>query len=215
MSEESVLERPPAEIYCPFDAAEADRLATYKNDVESFTSMAFFTDPTRSLGPRQPGEGRTIRLADVDEEAVRAVMPLFRSLYVPTEPTSFRRTMNLLKRRLRPSPHRDEALRELRKMGQWEKDELKRTPIKIVRGDIEFTPDANIHAHLHGVYLHKDPDRRRELDPFPADLMRGEMLGKVYALAQVYWIGRNIVAPILEEPLLLPAGSGMAALAEG
>jgi hypothetical protein len=34
--------------------------------------------------------------------------------------------------------------------------------------------------------------------------MRGEMLGKVYTLAQVYWIGRNIVAGIFEERSLLP-----------
>ena len=38
--------------------------------------------------------------------------------------------------------------------------------------------------------------------------MRGEMLGKVYALAQVYWIGRNIVTPILQEPSLLSAAAG-------
>ena len=137
------------------------------------------------------------------------------TLYTPNEPTSFRHTMNLLKSHLRPSTYRPEALRELRKMGQWEKDEIDRTPIKIIRGHVEFTPDANIKAHLHGVYLHKDPDRRRELDPFPLELMRGEMLGKVYALAQVYWIGRNIVAPILDEPALLSSGPSAAALAAG
>jgi hypothetical protein len=201
MVEKSTLEH-PAEIYSPFDEDEIECLATYKDDVERWTSMAFFTDPTRSLGPKKPGEERTIRLADVDDEAAHAVMGIFRSLYTGTEPTSFKRTMNLLKSHVRPSPRRDEALHDLRAMRDWEKKEIARTPIKIVRGEQEFTPEANIKAHLHGIYLHKDPARRRELEPFPYDLMRGEMLGKVYALAQVYWIGRNIVAPILDESSL-------------
>ncbi len=34
------------------------------------------------------------------------------------------------------------------------------------------------------------------------------MLGKIYALAQVYSIGHNIVAGILDEPSLLPATIG-------
>jgi hypothetical protein len=201
MADESALEH-PAEVYNPFDADEIERLTTYKDDVERWTSMAFFTDPTRSLGPKKPGEERTIRLADVDEEAAHAAMGIFRSLYTGTEPTSFRKTMNLLKRHVRPSARRQEALHDLGAMQDWEKKEIARTPIKIVRGEQEFTPEANIKAHLHGVFLHKDPARRRELEPFPDGLLRGEMLGKVYALAQVYWIGRNIVAPILEEPSL-------------
>ncbi len=204
MAEESTLEH-PTEIYSPFNGDEIQCLATYKDDVERWTSMAFFTDPTRSLGPKKPGEERTIRLADVDDEATHAVMGIFRSLYTGTEPTSFKRIMNLLKSHLRPSPRRDQALRGLRAVQDWEKEEIARTPIKIVRGEQEFTPEANIKAHLHGIYLHKDPARRRELEPFPDDLMRGEMLGKVYALARVYWIGRNIVAPILDEPSLVVA----------
>lgn len=207
MAEESALEH-PAEIYNPFDRDEIERLATYKDDVERWTSMAFFTDPTRSLGPKKPGEERTIRLADVDDEATHAVMGIFRSLYTGTEPTSFKRTMNLLKSHLRPSPRRDEALHDLRAMQDWEKNEIERTPIKLVRGEQEFTPAVNIRAHLYGVYLHKDPGRRRELKSFPDDFIRGEMLGKIYVLAQVYWIGRNIVTPILEESSLLPEAAG-------
>ncbi len=169
MAEESALEH-PAEIYNPFDRDEIERLATYKDDVERWTSMAFFTDPTRSLGPKKPGEERTIRLADVDDEATHAVMGIFRSLYTGTEPTSFKRTMNLLKSHLRPSPRRDEALHDLRAMQDWEKNEIERTPIKLVRGEQEFTPAVNIRAHLYGVYLHKDPGRRRELQVLPRRL---------------------------------------------
>lgn len=210
MVDESALEH-PAEVYSPFDADEIERLAIYKDDVERWTSMAFFTDPTRSLGPKKPGEERTIRLADVDGEAVDAAMPIFRSLYTGTEPTSFRSIMNLLKRHVRPSSRGDEALHDLRAMRDWEKREIARTPIKMVVDEQEFTPEANIKAHLHGVFLHKDPARRRELEPFPDGLVRGEMLGKVYVLAQVYWIGRNTVAPILEEPSLLPEAPGLVA----
>lgn len=208
MADESVLEH-PAEIYSPFDADEVERLATYKDDVERWTSMAFFTDPTRSLGPKKPGEERTFRLSDIDDEAAHAAMPLFRSLYTGTEPTSFKSTMNLLKRHVRPSPHRDEALHDLQAVKDWEKEEIAHTlGLKLKLGEQEFTPEANIKAHLHGVYLHKDPARRRELKPFPDGLVRSEMLGKAYTLGQVYWIGRNIVAPILEEPSLLPETAG-------
>jgi hypothetical protein len=55
MVEESALEQ-PAEIYNPFDRDEIECLTTYKDDVERWTSMAFFTDPTRSLGPKKLGE---------------------------------------------------------------------------------------------------------------------------------------------------------------
>jgi hypothetical protein len=209
MADESALEH-PAEIYSPFDADGVERLTTYKADVERWTSMAFFTDPTRSLGPKQPGEERTIRLADVDDEAVHAVMGIFRTLYKGNEKTSFKSTMNLLGRHVKPSPRHDEALRDLQAVKDWEKQEIARTQgLKIVRGGQEFTPEANIKAHLHGVYLHKDPEHRRELAPFPDGMLRGEMLGTVYALGQVYWIGRNIVAPILDEPSLLPAAARM------
>lgn len=209
MPDESVLER-PADVYNSFDAAELELLRTYNADVERLTTMDFFTDPTRSMGPRKPGEERTIALADVDDEAVYAVMGIFRTLFTHTEPTSFRRVINLVKRHVKPSSHRKEALEDLDAMIRWEEQELACTPIKILRGEQEFTPTMNVKAHLHGIYLHKDLDRRKELQGFPPELMRGEMLGKVYALAQVYWIGHNIVAGILTEPSLLPRPSPVA-----
>jgi hypothetical protein len=191
MPDESVLER-PADVYNSFDAAELELLRTYNADVERLTTMDFFTDPTRSMGPRKPGEERTIALADVDDEAVYAVIGIFRSLFTHAEPTSFRRVINLVKRHVKSSSHRKEALEDLDAMIRWEEQELARTPIKILRGEQEFTPTMNVKAHLHGIYLHKDPDRRKELQGFPPELMRGEMLGKVYALAQVYWIGTTL-----------------------
>ena len=210
MATESVLEE-PALIYRPFREEEVERLTTYRQDVERFTAMDFFTDPTRSMGPKKPGEVRRFSLNDVNDEATHAVMGIFRSLFTHNEPSSFRSIVKLVKSHVKHSERRQDALDDLNRLLRWEQDELKRTPIRLLRGDVEFTPVENIKAHLHGVYLHKDPARRRELQPFPSDLSRAEMLGKVYVLAQVYWIGRNVVVAILEEPRVLMTGSTKAA----
>jgi hypothetical protein len=114
MAEESPLEH-PAEIYSRFDAAETRHLRTYVDDVKAFTNMVFFANPARSL--RIEDRPSTVRLTEIDDEAVRAVTGLFRSLYVPTEPTSYRATFNLLKRHVYESPLRDAALHELRGFG--------------------------------------------------------------------------------------------------
>jgi len=68
MADESALEHPD-EIYAPSTWTRSRGLTTYKDDVERLTSMAFFTDPRASRGPRKRGEERTIGLAHVDDES--------------------------------------------------------------------------------------------------------------------------------------------------
>jgi hypothetical protein len=213
MAEESPLAQ-VAEIYTPFDAAEVDRLTKYVSNVETMTDRSFFANPTRSLriegGDDQP---TTVRLLDIDEEAVEAVTGRFRRLYMPTEAASFRRTFELLKRHVvRRSPPREVVMRELAEFGPWEQKMLNATPVTIMRGGVRMTPDQIVRAYLYSRYLHDDVKLGQELAAFePFDeALRDEFLRVMHVLARVYYVGRNVVKPILEEPSLLPSAPPVA-----
>jgi hypothetical protein len=206
MAEESPLEH-VAEIYAPFLTAAARHLRTYVDDVETIAGMAFFANPTRSMtiegGTDQP---LTVKLNDIDDEAVYAVVGLFRSLYVPTEPTSYRRTLKLLKTHLRESPRREACVTAVRDLERWEKEVLKTSAIQFIVNDTPVTTHEIITMFLNAQYSHKDGDKGEWLDAFGVarEAMRGEFLRAIYVLVKVYWVGRNVVKPILEEPSLLP-----------
>jgi hypothetical protein len=207
MVAESPLEH-VAEIYSPFDAAETDRLQTYVLDVETLTQLGFFADPGRSLRREGVKIGNRINLLDIDEEAVRAVVGLFRSLHLPGERTSFFKTFDMLKRHVvRGSSRRAPVLRELDAFLHWEKELLDRTSTKIVVRGRTITAHEIVDAYLHGHYLHKDAGlwRRTGLHAVPKGLSKNEFLNVMYTVAQVYWVGRNVVKSILNVPSLLPA----------
>jgi hypothetical protein len=206
MAEESPLEF-VTEIYAPFDTAEARHLRTYVDDVETIAGMAFFANPTRSMsiegGTDQP---LTVKLNDIDDEAVYAVVGLFRSLYVPTEPTSYRRTLKLLKRHLRESPHREACVRALRDLERWEKEVSKTSAVQFIVNETPVSTQEIITMFLNAQYSHKDGDKAEWLDAFGVarEALRGEFLRAIYVLVKVYWVGRNVVKPILETASLLP-----------
>jgi hypothetical protein len=153
-----------------------------------------------------------VKLTDIDEEAVHAVVPLFRSLYVPTEPTSYRRTLNLLKRHVHESPRREAAIGALKDLGRWERDSLNNNAMSIVRNNVRMTADHIIKLYLNGQYLHKDRELHDQLDAFlMPEVLRAEFLRAIRLLGSVYWIGRNVVAAVLETPSLVPAVSVSAA----
>jgi hypothetical protein len=95
---ESVL-RLAADIYTPFGAQETRRLRGYIADVEELVGSTFF----------QPGEQKLTLSAELGgplqssltypgEEAVRAVVGLFRQLYNHHEATSYHQILKLLSR---------------------------------------------------------------------------------------------------------------------
>jgi hypothetical protein len=90
----------------------------------------------------------------------------------------------------------------------WSRELLNNNAMTIMRGHVKMTAEEIIDLYLHGRYLHKDPAKRAELEAFPArEAMHGEFLRAVQLLGHVYYIVRNVVAAVLDEPsvLLTPA----------
>jgi hypothetical protein len=118
---DSVL-RLAAEIYSPFDARETRRLRTYVVDVEEFVGSAFFQPGERklTLSAEMGGPLRSTLLYP-GEEAVRAIVGLFRQLYTHREPTSYHQILKLLSRHAheRGSEPRQAAVAELRTLREW------------------------------------------------------------------------------------------------
>jgi len=214
---DSVL-RLAAQIYAPFDERESRRLRQYVAGVEELVASAFF----------QPGEQTLTLSADLGgqlkstlvypgEEAVRAVVGLFRQLYNRQEPTSYNQTLKLLGRHVhnRGGRHRDAASAELKALRKWEKDALRpRIALKwqhcrpdgSVAYDEDLTPEVLIDLFLHGHYLHKGNEKSDKLEAWPlAHLAQQSFFGAMRSLSQVYWVGANVVREVLKVPDLLDA----------
>jgi hypothetical protein len=212
---DSVL-RLAAEIYAPFDAQETRRLQGYMTDVEQLVGSKFF----------QPGEQKLTLSAEMDgplqssltypgEEAVRAVVGLFRQLYNHHEPTSYHQILKLLSRHAheRGSEHRDAAVAELKALREWEKEALRPTialkweharPDGSIAYEEDLTPEVLIDLFLHGKYLHKGNEKSDKLDAWPlAHVLQQSFFGTMIALSQVYWVGRNVVAQVVTGPSLV------------
>jgi len=204
------------EIYTPFDAGETRRLRSYIADVEELVGSRFF----------QPGEQKLTLSAEIGgplqstlvypgEEAVRAVVGLFRQLYNHHEPTSYHQMLKLLSRHAheRGSEHRDAAVAELKSLREWEKDALRPTIVlKWERaredGSIadteDLTPAVLIDLFLHGKYLHKGNEKSDKLDAWPlAHVAQQVFFDAMINLSRIYWVGRNVVAEVVKVPTLL------------
>ncbi len=111
---DSVL-RLAAEIYSPFEIRETHRLRGYVYDVEELVGSAFFRPGEQKLTlSAEMGGPLQTTLVYPGEEAVRAVVGLFRQLYNHHEPTSYHQIIKLLSRHAheRGSQRRDAAVAE-------------------------------------------------------------------------------------------------------
>lgn len=205
-----------ADIYTPFCTQETRRLRSYIADVEELVGSTFF----------QPGEQKLTLSAELGgplqssltypgEEAVRAVVGLFRQLYNHHEPTSYHQILKLLSRHSheRGSEHRDAAVAELKALREWEKEALRPTiALKwqharsdgSIANEEDLTPEVLIDLFLHGKYLHKGNEKSDKLAAWPyAHLLQQSFFGAMIALSQVYWVGRNVVAQVVTVPSLV------------
>jgi hypothetical protein len=206
---DSVL-RLAAEIYSPFDAGEARRLRTYVADVEELVGSTFFQPGEHKLTlSAEMGGPLQSTLAYPGEEAVRAVVGLFRQLYNHHELTSYHQILKLLSRHAheRDSQYRDAAVAELKALRDWEKDALRPTialkwqharPDGSIAYEEELTPEVLIDLFLHGKYLHKGNEKSDKLDAWPlAHVAQQVFFSAMTSLSQVYWVGRNVVVEAL------------------
>lgn len=214
---DSVL-RLAAEIYAPFDERQTRRLRQYVADVEELVESAFFQpgEQTLTLSAEMGGPLQST-LVYPGEEAVRAVVGLFRQLYNHREPTSYNQTLKLLGRHVhdRGGPHRDAASAELKALRECEKDALRPSialkwqhcrPDGSVAYYEDLTPEVLIDLFLHGHYLHKENEKSDKLDAWPlTHVAQQSFFGAMGSLSQVYWVGANVVREILKVPNLLDA----------
>jgi len=214
---DSVL-RLAAEIYSPFEIRETHRLRGYVYDVEELVGSAFFRPGEQKLTlSAEMGGPLQTTLVYPGEEAVRAVVGLFRQLYNHHEPTSYHQIIKLLSRHVHEhgSQHRDSAVAELKALREWEKDALRPTfalnwqharPDGSIAYEEDLTPEVLIDLFLHGKYLHKANEKSDKLAAWPlAHVAQQVFFGAMTALSEVYWVGRNVVAEVLKVPALLEA----------
>lgn len=146
---------------------------------------------------------------------MRSVVGLFRQLYNHHEPTSYHQILKLLSRHAheRGSAHRDAAVVELKALREWEKEALRPTmALKwqhlradgSVAAEEDLTPEVLIDLFLHGRYLHKGNEKSDKLEAWPlAHVAQQSFFGAMFALSQVYWVGRNVVALVVAVPSLV------------
>lgn len=218
-ADESVLRR-AEEIYTPFDGRDTRRLRTYVADVEDLVGSTFFQPGEQKLTiSAEMGGPLQSKLVYPGEEAVRAVIGLFRQLYNHREPTSYHQILKLLGRHAneRASPLRDAAVTQLKTLREWEKEALRPTialrwqharPDGSIAHEEDLTPEVLIDLFLHGKYLHKGNEKSDKLDAWPlAHLLQQSLFTAMFGLSQVYWVGRNVVTEVLKSPGLLTAPS--------
>ncbi len=212
---DSIL-REPAKIYAPFDPRETGRLRQYVADVDDLVQSSFFRpgDLKLTLSGNMSGAMQS-SIEYPGEEAVRAVVGLFRQIYNHHEPTSYHQIIKLLSRHAKElgSPHRDAAIAELKGLLNWEKQALiPEVELKLQRtaqdGTVvfeeDYTPKVLIDLFLHGKYLHKGNEKSDRLAAWPmANMLQWSFFNAMIKLSQVYWVGANVVREVLKMPGLL------------
>jgi hypothetical protein len=154
----------------------------------------------------EPGIGDTLEAPD--DETVRAVAGLFRSLYNDHEPTSYAAIIKLVSRHAheRESPRRETAVAELRRLRKLKAQALQAGLVTYAPGGQALTPEVLIETFINGHYLHKDENRMAVLEDLRGDVvLMFEFLSSLQRLSRVFSIGRAVVRPILDTPDLLPA----------
>lgn len=215
-SVETVLDR-PREVFAPFDAREARRLDEFVADVETFATSSFFNRPSVgvTLGWQGAGHPLTTALDYAGEEAVRAVVPVFRQLYAHNEPTSMVTLFNLLAEhvRARGGPLEDEALAALKEFRVAQRQVLRgEGGPALILNDRRLTPEVLIDLFLHGHYLHKGNEKSDQLAEWPlSDVTKHTFFVAMDQLRRLYWNAANVVRRILACSDLVDVGGASTA----
>jgi hypothetical protein len=209
VAEDSALIRHANAIYAPFESEDSYWLRVYASDVDQLVASSFF-DEGKTLGLTFGADMEcntfTEALDYPGEEALRAVVLLFRPLYEHNESASFHRTSRRLREHIEAheSEWQAQALAELRQLSRDHKQALQPT-VGIDWNGVELKPRTII-DHLHNAhYFHRDPKKRPQLDAIQlgGGLLKYEYLGAIQELTRIYWVGRLLVTAVLDVPSLL------------
>jgi hypothetical protein len=204
VTDESPLERPPAEIYTPFDVGEVKRLSEYVADVEELVEADFF----KSGGWKWRLTGGVLDPTEEEinypgEQALHQIAGRFRQLYADHEPTSYNHILKIVGAHVGESPRRQDAIDAIRDLRRWKREAVQHRGVSFDINGEDLTTEALIDLWLHGHYLHKGNAKADKLDALPLkSVLLSEFMGAISRLSQVFWIGRNVVKPILETPSL-------------
>lgn len=187
---------------------ELSELRRYVNQVERLASCSFFENPGGKLTiSSEIGKPVAMEHAHAGDEAMRAVVPIFRQLYTDTAPASAARVMSIIKQ----SAHRTgteegrELIALLRDHARLHKE------LRAGNGGMSLVHDGSpidnagvIDLWLNGEYMHWDEDKAAVLEAWPEPIMRFQLNGAVVALRNAYWVLANLVRRVLAAPAILP-----------
>jgi hypothetical protein len=196
----------PSEVYSRFDDSESRRLLSFADDVKTLVSSRFFDGLKLAVTVGEPGVGDTLQAPD--DETVRAVVGLFRTLYNDHEPTSYVAILKLVSRHAhqRESPRRATAIDELRQLRKLKTQALQAGLVTYSPSGQALTPRVLVETYINAHYLHKDESRMTVLEDLRGDAtLVFEFLSSLERLSRVFLIGRAVVRLILDTPELLPA----------
>jgi hypothetical protein len=191
-------------------------LRSFVSDARRLGHMRFFEEvPTNASMSFDRESGLTAKMAEPDDEALRAAITQFRQLYTAHEPHSFSKVRELLKRSVHEhdGPQRSAALAALAQYNEAERVAMAGVGMGIVFEDAtsgernEMDTRKIIDAYLHGRYLHSGNDKSKlaaNLDDIPV-MARFTFYTVMLALRNLYWMLANAVDRVLTEDSLLDA----------
>lgn len=210
--------REPTKVYTPFDGRETRILRRFVTQVEELAKCTFFEASGGQLRIAGGEEGMRTELPYAGEEALRAMLPIFRSLYLHNEPASARTVLRVLKQHAhaRGGEHTDVAITTLKGWEQGLRQVVRTDPVIALThehqradGTVEkrdLTPAYVIDLWLNGEYFHWDEAKAQELERYPMpDVLRFNFFTALMQLRNHYWGIANVVREILREPTLLDA----------
>jgi hypothetical protein len=199
-----------AGIYTPFDEREITHMRRFVRQVDRLRSFSFFAHPPHRMKATLHSGGTVtdIRADAPSDEAVTAVMPIFRELYNPQNTTSATRILKLLIRHAqqRPSRYQSETLMDLKSLREeltWRRTVDPRC--KLLEEDGERTPASVIDVWLNGEYFHFDEPKAAEIpeDHAVTEMMRMMLLSAIHDFRNLWTHVRHACAVVLREPTLI------------
>jgi hypothetical protein len=199
----------------PISRSERQELVRFVAQVERFSRSSFFETPGGKLTlSAKKGEAMQIEYPHAGDEAVRAVMPVFRQLYTDTERGSAARAMKILK----ASAH-TRATDEGRQLIQLLKDhgrglrEFRRSNagLALLHNDVDLDFGRVIDLWLNGDYMHFDEVKANVISAWPPEIMQMQLHTALVGFRNGYWVLANLVRLCLAEPALAlpsPAPNG-------
>lgn len=199
----------PPKAYDTFTEEEVLRLRRFSRQVRELERSSFFKHPGHQIKATLVGSGqaREIRVDSPGEEAVRAVVLIFRELYTDSNETSARAVLNILERRARThgtiaSGQVRHELKELRDELTHRKRVDPRMGLLVEGREGPVPPNESIDLLLNGDYFHYDEDKAEDLThPITVEMRRAALHSAIRDFA-ILW---KHVADRVDAVLVVPS----------